>query len=37
MDIQPKLELEKSAQVGICLCIQWNSNTFNSFDVQMNI
>jgi len=37
MDIQPKFELEKNVQVGICLCKWWNSNTFTSFDVQMNI
>jgi hypothetical protein len=37
VDIQLQLELEKSVQVGICLCKQWNSNTFKSFDVQMNI
>jgi hypothetical protein len=36
VDIQLKLELEKSAQIGICLCKQWNSNTFKSFDVQMD-
>jgi len=31
VDIQLELELEKSAQIGICLCKQWNSNTFKSF------